>query len=89
MVEPNVDKELPLTEATFLIVLSLAPEPKHGYAIMKDVEELSEGRVILSTGTLYGALKRMLDDGWTERTDDESESDNPGRPRTVYALTRP
>jgi DNA-binding PadR family transcriptional regulator len=88
MAERNVDQKLPLTEATLYILLSLASKPRHGYAIMKDVEALSEGRVRLSTGTLYGALKRMLDDGWIERTDDESQSENPGRPRKVYALTR-
>lgn len=45
----------------FYILLSLAPGQKHGYAIMKDVEALSDGRLSLSTGTLYGALKRLLD----------------------------
>ena len=53
-------QELPLSEAVFLILLSLAEGPKHGYAIMKDVHELSAQRVSLSTGTLYGALKRLL-----------------------------
>ena len=48
------------SESTLLILLSLAEEPRHGYSILKDVEYLSEGRVVLSTGTLYGALKRML-----------------------------
>ena len=55
--------ESPLTEPTYFILLSLSPKPKHGYAIMKDVKELSKSRVILSTGTLYGALKRLLDQG--------------------------
>ena len=45
----------PLTEATFFILLSLAPGPKHGYAIMKDVQHLSHHhRIVLSTATLYG-----------------------------------
>lgn len=86
--QPDVEEQVPLTEATFLIMLSLAGQPKHGYAIMQDVEELSEGRVRLSTGTLYGALKRLLDDGWIRRMDDEIEANGPGRPRKVYALTR-
>jgi DNA-binding PadR family transcriptional regulator len=84
---PDVGSEFPLREATFLIMLSLVPEPKHGYAIMRDVEALSEGRVLLSTGTLYGALKRLLENGWIDRTDD-AESDGAGRPRKVYTLTR-
>ena len=87
MVQPDVESQVPLTEATFFIMLSLAPGPKHGYAIMKDVEALSEGRVLLSTGTLYGALKRLLEDGWIGRADD-AESSNAGRPRKVYTLTR-
>ena len=50
----------PLREPTFLILLSLAPGPRHGYAILKEVESLSEGRVKMSTGTLYGAIERLL-----------------------------
>lgn len=73
----------PLSEAVLLILLSVAEEPRHGYAILKDVEELSQGRVRLSTGTLYGALRRMLDDGWIERfTEDEAPRD-----RQAYRLS--
>ena len=87
MLQSHVENQLPLTEATFFIMLSLSPGPKHGYAIMKDVETLSEGRVLLSTGTLYGALKRLLEAGWIDRTDD-AESAGAGRQRKVYTLTR-
>jgi len=79
-----VESNLPLREATFLILLSLAPQPRHGYAIMKDVEALSDGRVQLSTGTLYGALKRLLDQGWIERFDETVVN---GRERKAYRLT--
>lgn len=71
------------SESTLLIMLSLAAEPRHGYAILKDVEHLSDGRVALSTGTLYGALKRMLTDQWIEQLEDET----PGRDRRTYRLT--
>ncbi len=57
---------LPLSETTFYILLALAPAPKHGYAIMKEVRALSDERIELSTGTLYGALKRLLETGWIE-----------------------
>lgn len=77
-------QQLPLTETTFLILLSLSSGKKHGYLIMQDVERLSEGRISLGTGTLYGALGRLLDQGWIERVDEEQES---GRPRKVYALS--
>lgn len=74
---------LPLTEPTFFILISLAPGAKHGYAIMQEVEALSEGRVKLSTGTLYTALKRLLDDGWIEPIEEEDAS----RGRKAYQLT--
>lgn len=81
-----MDKHLPLTEVTFFILVSLAPGAKHGYAIMQDVAHLSNGRVTLSTGTLYGALKRLLEQGWIGRIADET-ADKSGRPRKVYDLT--
>jgi DNA-binding PadR family transcriptional regulator len=53
---------LPLTPAAFHVLLSLADGPKHGYLILKAVEEHTGGEVRLSTGTLYGLIKRFLDD---------------------------
>lgn len=59
MEEPRaIAKQLPLTEATFYILLALL-EQKHGYAIMQDAEEMSEGTVKLGPGTLYGALTTL------------------------------
>lgn len=78
--------DLPLTEATFFILLSLAPAPKHGYAIMKEVRELSNGRVKFSTGTLYGAIRRLLEQGWIKRVSDP-EPNPTDRKRKAYALT--
>ena len=77
---------LPLREPTFYILLSLSPGPKHGYAILKDVEELSEGNVLLGTGTLYGAIKRLLDRGWIRRVNDPIPNGT-DRERKAYALT--
>jgi DNA-binding PadR family transcriptional regulator len=81
------ETQVPLTETTFYILLSLAPEPKHGYAIAKDIQDLSDGRVIFSTSTLYTALKRLLDDGWIARAAKDSDQDESGRPRKTYTLT--
>ncbi len=53
---------------------------------MKEVEELSAGRVVFSTGTLYGALKRLLEQGWIER-EESGEAAASGRPRKEYRLT--
>jgi DNA-binding PadR family transcriptional regulator len=73
----------PLTEPVLLILLSLAEQPRHGYSILKDVEQMSDGRVVLSTGTLYGALRRLLEDEWIERIEEEDTS----RGRQAYRLT--
>jgi len=78
-------ENLPLTEPVFLVLLSLAQRPRHGYSILKDVEQISGGRVVLSTGTLYGALRRMLEDGWIEH----SREDEAPRGRQAYRLTAP
>jgi DNA-binding PadR family transcriptional regulator len=72
-----------LSEPVLLVLLSLAEQPRHGYSKLKDVESMSGGRVLLSTGTLYGALQRLLDHGWIERI----EEDNPARDRRTYRLT--
>ena len=81
---PEVIMEfLPLTEPVLLILLSLAEQPRHGYSILKDVEQMSAGRVVLSTGTLYGALRRLLDEEWIERLKEEESS----RGRQAYRLT--
>jgi DNA-binding PadR family transcriptional regulator len=76
----------PLREPTFLILLSLAPSPRHGYAILKEVESLSEGRVKMSTGTLYGAIERLLEHDWIHRVDDPIPNDT-NRERKAYELT--
>ncbi len=61
-----------LTEAVYYILLALH-EPKHGYAIMQDVQELTKDRLILGPGTLYGALSTLADKGWIKAcTEDQS-----------------
>jgi DNA-binding PadR family transcriptional regulator len=79
---------LPLTETSFFILLSLASTPKHGYAIIKEVESMSAGRVVLAAGTLYTALRRMLEDNWIERIEDDfPDNGSEGRERKLYRLT--
>ena len=73
----------PLTEPVLLILMSLADQPRHGYALLRDIEGLSKGRVRLSTGTLYGAIRRLLDDRWIERFDQPDTS----RDKQAYRLT--
>lgn len=83
----DIEEYLPLTEATLYILLSLANAPKHGYAIMQDVEYLSNNRIRLSTGTLYGALKRLLEQAWVARVEGMEQDPETNRPRKDYTLT--
>lgn len=73
-----------LREATFLILASLAAGPQHGYGIMREVEEMSTGRVVLRAGTLYTALDRLLDEGRIVESGTEIVD---GRLRRYYDLT--
>ena len=75
-------ESLPLTPALFHVLLSLADGEKHGYAILKEVEERTAGTVSLSTGTLYGIVKRLLADGMIR--DSAAGSDDR---RRAYRLT--
>jgi DNA-binding PadR family transcriptional regulator len=79
--KPTASKQL--TEPVLLILLSLAEKPRHGYSLMKDIESLSNGRVQLSTGTLYGALRRLVEARWIERF----EQDDTSREKQAYKLT--
>ncbi|GGS32998.1 PadR family transcriptional regulator [Actinokineospora fastidiosa] len=73
-----------MSEQAFLVVTALADEPMHGYAIVQAVEALSEGRVRLRVGTLYGVLDRLVADGLAER---DREEVHQGRLRRYYRLT--
>ncbi|NTU83165.1 MAG: helix-turn-helix transcriptional regulator [Chloroflexales bacterium] len=83
---PSAQGTIPLRAPTFFILLSLAPGVKHGYAILKDVAALSEGTVVLSAGTLYEALGRLLTQGLVARADDDDRQ-RAGPPRKAYHLT--
>lgn len=64
-----------LTEAVYYILLSLI-EPLHGYGIIQNVEQLSNGRVRLAAGTLYGAINTLLEKGWIYALPDIKDSRN-------------
>jgi DNA-binding PadR family transcriptional regulator len=74
----------PLREPTFLVLAALGPGPLHGYGIIKAVEEMSEGRVHLRAGTLYGALERLESEGYVAFHGEGSEG---GPARRYYRLT--
>jgi DNA-binding PadR family transcriptional regulator len=61
--QETAEPQAPLTPALFNVLLALVDGEKHGYAILKEVAEQTSGEVRLSTGTLYGIIKRLLADG--------------------------
>ncbi|MGI6627833.1 MAG: PadR family transcriptional regulator [Bacillota bacterium] len=67
------NENIALTEAVYYILLSLY-EPLHGYGIMQKIEELSDGRVLLAAGTLYGALSTLVERGWIQALPSEKNS---------------
>jgi len=75
---------LPLTPAMFHVLVALADGDTHGYQILKDVEELTGGAVRLSTGTLYGIIKRLLSDGLIRESAAAGKDDDR---RRTYALS--
>ena len=77
--------QLPLTAVEFHILLSLSDDARHGYAILQDVEQRTDGQIKLRTGTLYTVIKRMLDGEWLEEQDGPS-GDGDAR-RRYYRLT--
>lgn len=68
----ELDAVLPLTSTVFHVLVTLAEGPRHGYAIAREVEELTDGRIVMGPGTLYGSLQRM------QAQDLISETRNPG-----------
>ena len=78
---------LPLTPAMFHILLALADKERHGYEIMREVDERSEGKVRLGPGMLYGSIKRMLGDGLIEEMDERPDPELDDERRRYYRLT--
>jgi DNA-binding PadR family transcriptional regulator len=85
----TVVKFLPLTPQVFHILVALADRDQHGYSIMQDVAERTGGSMRLSPGTLYGSIKRMLEDGLILelRAKDRPDAANDDERRRYYRLT--
>ncbi len=82
----SIEQLLPLTPLSHAILLALAEEELHGYAIMKAVESLSDGRVKAGTGTLYAALQRMLEEGLIAEAERDPDPAGDAR-RRYFAIT--
>ncbi len=78
----HLDKNIPLTEALFYILLAVR-KPNHGYGIIQEVEELTGGRVVLGPGTLYGAIQSLVKKGWIRIYSMDTES----RKKKEYLIT--
>lgn len=89
MTGPIADPEsfLPLTPAVFHVLLALADGERHGYAIMREVTETTGGRIKMGPGTLYGTIKRLLDAGIIEESDDRPDPRLDDERRRYYRLT--
>jgi DNA-binding PadR family transcriptional regulator len=81
------ESHLPLAPATFEILLTLVDGERHGYAIMQEVAERTEGAVRLGPGTLYGALKRLLEGGLVEEGSERADPELGDERRRYYRLT--
>ncbi len=86
---PGADPDFagPLTPAVYQILVALAEGEKHGYAIMKDVMETTDGAVRMGPGTLYGTLKRMLEAGLIAEAGERPDPEPGEERRRYYKLT--
>ena len=78
---------LPLPSATYHVLLVLAEGEKHGYGIMREVEQISDGAVRMGPGTLYGTIKRLLEIGLVEETGERPDPALDDQRRRYYRIT--
>lgn len=85
--DPDPQALVPLTPLAFHILLSLADEPRHGYAIIRDIEKRTEGAMNVRSGTLYTAIQRLESDGLLEPAGRRAMDDKTDRRRRYYRIT--
>ena len=88
--DPALDPEsfLPLPGAVFHILVAVADRERHGYAIMQDVAARTDGKLKMSPGTLYGSIKKMLEEGLIEELDERPDPQHDDVRRRYYRITR-
>ena len=84
---PHPEEFLPLTPAIAHILLAVADEDRHGYAIMQEVERITDGAARMGPGTLYGTIKRMLHSGLLEEADERPDPGLDDERRRYYRAT--
>jgi DNA-binding PadR family transcriptional regulator len=85
--DDDVAPLLPLPPATFHILVALADDDRHGYAIIQDVAARTDGAIRLSPGTLYRSIQRMLEQGLIVETDERPSPEDDDERRRYYRLT--
>jgi DNA-binding PadR family transcriptional regulator len=85
--DPEPDSFLPLPAATFHILMAVAEEDRHGYAIIQDVAARTGGELKLSAGTLYRSIQRMLEQGLIRETRDRPSPELDDERRRYYRIT--
>ena len=85
--EPDPASFLPLTPAIAHILLAVADQERHGYAIMQEVERITDGAVRMGPGTLYGTIKRMSAAGLIEEMDERPDPQDDDERRRYYRAT--
>ena len=81
------EEMLPLTPAAFHVLLALADSERHGYAIMQEIAEHTDGRMKMGPGTLYGTIKRLLEAGLIEESDERPDPQLDDERRRYYRLS--
>jgi DNA-binding PadR family transcriptional regulator len=84
----ELQEYLPLPHAAFQILVAVADQDRHGYAIMQDVASRTHGQLKLSPGTLYGSIKRLLDAGLILEVDEPRGQSSDDERRRYYRITK-
>jgi len=87
MIQIDPDRLLPLTPAVFHVLLTLVEGERHGYAIMREVAESTQGQTKMGPGTLYGTIKRLLEARLIEESDQRPDPELDDERRRYYQLT--
>ena len=87
VVREDSQRFLPLTPTVFHMLLALADDEKHGYGIMRAVEKETQGQMQIRTGSLYGSIRRMIEAGLIEETNERPDPELDDERRRYYGLT--
>ncbi len=85
--DADLDDVLPLSPVAFHVLVALAAGPRHGYGIAREVEELTEGRIVMGPGTLYGSLQRLSSAHLIAEADNPGDEGLHAKRRRYYRIT--